>query len=150
MMNASQLNEWVITPVLRKLGLYSPSAVNLLLGTAAQESHLGTYLKQINGPALGIYQMEPATHDDIWKNYLNFRHTLSSLVLQYNQQNADALLYNLAYATALARIHYLRAPESLPQANDIEGLAAYWKAHYNTRLGKGTTDEFIDNYKRFV
>jgi hypothetical protein len=45
--------------------LASLNAIQLLMGTAAQESHLGTYLKQINGPALGVFQMEPNTEIDI-------------------------------------------------------------------------------------
>lgn len=47
----------------------SSSAVNLLLGTAAQESAFGTYLRQIGGgPARGVFQMAPATAKDIWEN----------------------------------------------------------------------------------
>ena len=41
------------------------SAIDLLLGTAAQESAFGTYLRQVNGPALGAFQMEPATFKSV-------------------------------------------------------------------------------------
>ena len=59
----------LITSVLKELNLHSDNAVNLLMGTAAQESHLGKYRKQIGGgPALGIFQMEPATFNDIVNN----------------------------------------------------------------------------------
>lgn len=37
----------LITRVLKEVALYSPAAVNLLLGTAAQESGFGTYLRQV-------------------------------------------------------------------------------------------------------
>ena len=51
--------------------LVSQEAENLLMGTAAQESALGEYIRQLgNGPALGIFQMEPETFDDIVRNYL--------------------------------------------------------------------------------
>ena len=59
----------------------------------------------------------------------------------------DEILYNLRYATAMARIHYLRVKESLPNTNDVAGLAKYWKLYYNTPLGRGTEEEFIKNYK---
>jgi hypothetical protein len=43
----------------------------------------------------------------------------------------------------MCRIHYLRVPEVLPAANDWPGFAAYWKNHYNTWLGAGTVDGFL-------
>ena len=68
------------------------------------------------------------------------------------QQRADAglaatrtdgeLVRNLAYATAICRVRYARVPGALPAAHDIDGLAAYWKAHYNTALGKGTAADW--------
>ncbi|KAF0118141.1 MAG: hypothetical protein FD149_866 [Rhodospirillaceae bacterium] len=69
----------VIRPTLLHLGLHSPAAEALLLGTAIQESRLGTYLRQTGGgPALGVYQMEPATHEDIWTNFLAYRPDLAA------------------------------------------------------------------------
>jgi hypothetical protein len=148
--DAKQLKLFVIVPTLAKLGLYSDSAVNLLLGTCAQESRMGTYLKQINGPALGIYQVEPNSHEDIWDNYLKYRSELAGRVLGIDSRDTNNLIVNLSYATAIARIHYLRAPDPFPEHNDIEGLAHYWKRYYNSYEGKGTVEEFIDNYKRYV
>jgi len=29
-------------------------------------------------------------------------------------------------------------------------MARYWKKHYNTRLGKGSEMEFIENFTRYV
>jgi hypothetical protein len=63
----------LIQRTLQDLGMHSESAVNLLLGTAAQESQFGTYFRQIGGgPALGVFQMEPDTEIDIWDNYLRY------------------------------------------------------------------------------
>lgn len=148
--DAKQLKLFVIVPTLAKLGLYSDSAVNLLLGTCAQESKMGTYLKQINGPAFGIYQIEPNTHDDLWDNYLKYRPELAGKVLGIDSRDNNNLIVNLSYATAIARIHYLRAPDPFPEPNNIEGLARYYKKHYNTYEGKGTVEEFIKNYNRYI
>ena len=71
MLNLGQFDK-VVTDILTKAKVYSDSAKVLLIGTCDIESNLGTYLYQINGPALGIYQMEPATHDDIILNYLKY------------------------------------------------------------------------------
>jgi len=152
MFNRNQF-EALITRVLDDLGLSSPSAVNLLLGTAAQESGFGTYLRQVSGPALGIFQMEPATEEDIWRNYLRYQEGLRHSVVQctlVSFPTPAALIWNLAYSIAMARIKYYRDPAPLPDADDIPALACYWKNVYNTPQGRGTVDEFIENYKRYV
>lgn len=157
-MNAQQLRTLVVRPTLTHMGMHSLEAENLLLGTAAQESRLGHYLHQVGGgPALGIYQMEPETHWDIWRNFLSWRPQISAKVRSLAGHRwvgefvGDAeLVGNLFYATALARIHYWRRPEPLPRAGDLAGLAHYWKAFYNTAAGRGTEAEFVENYRRYV
>lgn len=148
--DAKQLKLFVIVPTLCSIGLYSEAAVNLLLGTCAQESKMGTYIKQITGPALGIYQTEPNTHDDIWDNYLKYKPDLSGKILAIDARGTNSLIVNLSYATAIARVQYLRAPAPLPDASDLNGLAQYYKKYYNTPLGAATTQQFIDNYQRYV
>jgi hypothetical protein len=148
--DTKQLKLYVVIPTLTDLNLWSDSATNLLLGTCAQESAMGTYLKQVVGPALGIYQIEPATHADVWDNYLRFKPDLAHKVLSLGKRDDKSLITNLAYATAIARIIYLRVAAPLPGSADIEGLARYWKQYYNTPLGKGCVADFIANYKKYV
>lgn len=136
---------------------YSETAVELLMLTAAQESHLGTYLKQLGeGPARGIFQMEPATESDIYENYLKYKTELNGKILDLHGTVAigegfvlDPLQVNLAYQIAMARVHYRRVSDPLPEI-EVTALAAYWKKHYNTRLGRGTVEEAVHNYLRFV
>ena len=152
MINKMQL-KGLICRVLRDLGLYSDSAVNLLMGTAAQESRLGTYIHQLGGgPALGIFQMEPDTEKDIWINYISYRKPLEGRIADTTGRRGPGpwLELDLAYQIAMARIHYLRVPESLPDPDDIAALAQYWKLYYNTSLGDGSEDEFVANYNRYV
>ncbi len=157
MISPIHLRQLIIDPTLKYLDMYSQSASNLLMGTAAQESHMGRFLMQIDGqgrpqgPALGIYQCEGKTHDDIWENYLKFRPSLYDKVASFSLSTTDQdMVWNLRYATAIARIKYWRDPEPLPQAGDIEGLAHTWKNCYNSKLGKGTVEEYIENYNRYV
>jgi hypothetical protein len=157
MIDTIQLKEEIIIPVLHKLELYSASAVNLLLGTAAMESDMGMYIKQKgSGPALGIYQMEPSTHLDIWQNYLQFRDELLKKVKKYLiiDLGEANLIGNLFYATAMARVHYYRSPTKLPEAHDIPGLAKMWRLVYNTNLGafsyQEATEKFIRKYNKYV
>lgn len=154
MINFEQLRDLIIVPSLSKLQLFSDAATNLMLFTCATESRGGTYLKQIKGKALGIFQMEPETHNDIWINYIRHRPTLLNMLgMHFNViriETEDRLVYDLAYATAMARIQYLRVKEPLPKADDIEGLWEYYKAHYNTPLGKAKKTESIKAYKEYT
>lgn len=142
----------VIRPVLTDLGYWSQAVENLLLGTAACESNLGTFLFQVEGPALGIFQMEPSTHDDIHRHFLAYRPELRRKVLNWSVTGGTAseLVWNLAYAAAMARMQYLRAPEAIPDANDLEGLGRLYKVRYNTPSGAGSIAGFISAYRRMV
>lgn len=133
--------------------LYSENAVEQLMLTAATESHLGKYLKQVGGPAEGLYQMEPRTTIDIIENYVQYHPELMKaveLVTPSHGIDNISMQGSIPLQTLMARIHYLRVPDSLPSKDDVEGMANYWKAHYNTRLGKGTVEKAIESYERYV
>lgn len=149
-----QLRSLIITPALSKLQLYSNDAEELLVFTCAAESDGGTYLKQIKGPALGIYQMEPKTYNDIWQNYIRNRRDLT-LLLTHNfdvvrMPDENRMVYDLHFATAMARIHYCRVKEALPSAKDVEAIWNYYKTYYNTPSGKATKSKAIKAYETFI
>lgn len=149
-MDKGQLKS-LIKETLLEIDAYSESAVNLLMGTAAQESSMGTYIKQIRGPALGIFQMEPATYQDISNRLGRDRqmNLLETIGMDAMPLPKD-MIYNLKLAIAMARYKYLLLPEKLPESHNIMGLAKYWKKYYNTPLGRGTVMEFLTNYDRYV
>jgi len=153
MIDVGQFRVEIVKPTLEHLGMWSPAAENLIVGTAIQESHL-TYLRQIGGgAALGVMQMEPATHNDIWENYIAFRDALESKVIGFLSPYSapvKQLVGNLPYAVAMARVHYWRDPDPLPGADDIMGLGEQYKRVYNTHLGAATASEFVLNYNRFA
>jgi hypothetical protein len=147
----------VITPALEALGLDGDlqAATELLLGTAMQESGL-VFRKQLGGgPARGLFQMEPATHDDIWANFLKFRAALAAKVRQFlagREVDAEELIDNDRYAAAMARIQYYRmgqivGKDPVPDATDIAGMADYWKTYYNTAGGAGAPAQFVANWE---
>lgn len=154
-MDAKQLLELVIRPKLKEVGLYSEAAAQLILGTIFQESR-AKYLKQLgSGPALGVIQMEPNTYSDIWKHYLRYKPELAAKVTHLasvgslgpdQQPDVNELVSNLGFAVAMCRVHYLRVKEKLPAADDVEALGRYWKKYYNTELGAGTVDEFVEHF----
>ena len=154
-MNAKQLRELIIRPTLHALGMWSKPAEDLMLGTACQESHCGEYIRQLGCSgtigAFGIWQMEIATARDIYDNYLRYRPELKAAVEHLRgagQSIQDALISNLAYACALARIKYRRDPAAIP--TDLRGQAEMWKRVYNTATGKGTVDEYMTNWARYA
>lgn len=135
----------VIRPTLKDLGLWSPAAERLLLGTALVESGL-RHLKQIEGPALGVYQIEPATLVDLYRKWLAYREAWErklAAVAVVDQHPSDQLVTNLAYATAVARLIYYRRPEPLPDPENLAGLARYWKQYFNTPEGAGDPAKFV-------
>lgn len=124
--------------------LCSDAAVNLLLGTAAQESRFGQYLRQLGGgPAVGVFQMEPATF--IWlRDHFEIKYPY------IKERRVEELEWNLRLAILMARLRYRIVPAPLPKADVVLSLAAYWKTYYNTVQGKGTVEEFERNYRRFL
>ncbi len=143
-----------IRPALSALQKGGRASEQLLLGTAIQESLL-VHREQLNGgPALGLFQMEGETHTDCWVNYLDFRDGLADKVRQTlspgEDPAAETMKINDGYAAAMCRVKYLRVPKALPPADDISGMADYWKQYYNTPLGAGTPDEFLEKWPQFV
>ncbi|HEX4871850.1 MAG TPA: hypothetical protein VFV27_05995 [Nevskiaceae bacterium] len=145
--------EGTLRPVLQAMGarFASRHAEQLLLGTALVESDL-THRRQLgNGPARGLFQMEMATHDDIWRHYLAYQPALAALARGFKRSaEADAeteLVENDRYACAMARLHYFRVRSALPASGAIRDLGQYWKDHYNTPLGRGTVEKFVQKWQ---
>ena len=144
----------IIIRTLTGIGKYSPEALNLILGTIAQESAFGKYRRQLGGGiALGICQIEPDTFNDIVDNYLFYKPDLKCKIMKtckVSSFNAKDLVENDRLSVAMCRCQYARFPEPLPGRYDVEGMAMLYKLRYNTPLGKATEEEFIENYKRYV
>lgn len=149
MIDARQLRDLVVFPTLKALGAWSANAEALMMETAAKESELGQYLHQLGpGPALGIWQMEPATYYSIWANYVAYRPEVMKVLLALAATDNDGraplpeeMVYNLRFACAMARLRYLPVREAIPA--DLAGRARYWKTYYNTAGGKGTEAEYV-------
>jgi len=165
-MNPQQLHGYIIKPTLEYMGgnYNSIEARFLLLCTAAIESDCGYYIKQVNGPALGIWQMEPKTHLDIFENcdaikspssnviekLLEFKVCATPFSIMGGRFNANRdLIISPMYACAMARLKYSMTPEPLPEykgdANiDLRAFYDYYAKFYHgvdkdgKELGKST------------
>ena len=156
MIAIKHFRECIVRPALDQLKLYSVAAEELLVITCGQESVGGTYFMQNDawgfprGPAMGIYQMEPATYLDLWNNFLAY-HPMWLDRLHPGETphaNVGRLVYDLKYATMIARLNYYRVKEALPQ--DLEGQFRYYKKYWNTDLGAATLPEIRRNYEAFT
>ena len=144
--NIKKVCEEIANYSLDKLELNSDAALQMVMTTGQTESGYD-YLRQIKGPAIGFWQMEPATMYDIWENYVTYRPKYKEALwrLGFNEGFAvESLLSNLAVQAAFCRLHYRRVPKKLPKVGDLEGQAKYWKEFYNTIKGKGTVEHFIN------
>lgn len=154
MFDCQQFRTYIIEPVLSRLQLYSKDAEELLVFTCAAETNGGQSFVQDAGPALGIYQCEPNTHTDIWINYIRQHNSLATLMAMHlgctRIPAPERLVYDLWYATAMARIHYLRNKTNLPKADDVNELWAYYKEHYNTAGGAAQQAPTIKKYQKFA
>lgn len=147
-LEVEQFRNNIVVPTLQVLELLSWEAACLVLGTGLHESHL-KYITQLdNGPAVGLFQMEKATYDDIWTNFLSFRPEIADRVRKFSigEPSFQQMEGNLYLATAMCRIHYLRVKDELPHSPI--GMASYWKIHYNSSLGKGSIQQAMPHFER--
>jgi hypothetical protein len=154
MIEPNQFRVEIVQKALKAINLWSLEAEELLMLTAAQESQLGYYIKQVNGSALGVFQMMPETYSDIIINYLShnvdLKHTILKVLNMIQMPSAEKLVHNLFFAAIMCRVHYLRIKDPIPPANNILALANYYKRFYNSSLGAATIEQAIANYNKFV
>ena len=136
----------IIDWTLREMSMYSPEASEMVYKTGLAETGY-RHLEQIKGPAIGFFQVEPATMRDTWDNYIIYRQDLKSKLwgLGYDEESdVDRVMGSIILQVVFCRLKYRRSPKALPECGDLEGQAKYWKSIYNTELGKGTVKHFME------
>jgi hypothetical protein len=156
-LDPEQLVVHIIRPTLQYIDLWSPAAGVIVLGTGLTESKL-RYVDQIDkankpGPAYGLWQCEAPTHADYWDNYLRFQNGLREKCIGLVSRRSalfppvDELVFNLAYAAAMCRVHYRRVKAPLPDRHDALGMAEYHKRYYNSTAGKTDVRESVKHFQ---
>lgn len=155
-MNSQQLYDCIIKPTHKYMGRnYESKNANFLsLCTAAIESNCGYYIKQVGGPALGIWQMEPSTLHDIYSNCdalnekLNFDgdgliKKLDAIdSFDFDRRLEVALVFNPIYSCIMARLKYSMDVAPLPDSENTRAVYDYYKRIYNTPAGASTYEKF--------
>ena len=136
---AAILEQLVIKPTLSYLGVETPAACKLLLGTAASE----TGLRPGHNTKLGIYGISPEQHRKVWDKYLAFDPELASKVrclasrIDFLRDPDRELCDNLAYATAIAWLIYRASEAAIPADCNRRALAKLWRRCFHRGKAAG-------------
>ncbi len=123
-------------------GLHSDHCVELMAMICAHESLGGKHRRQIGGgPALGLFQIEPPTHNSIWDNSDSIRARAQRYGIK---EDVSKLETDDRYSIFVAR-HYL-AMDRNPLPKTPEEMAAYCKSYWN-RTGEATPEKYINDYR---
>ena len=147
-----------ITAVHERLSIVpkgSKDHVALLMETSAVESSRGYIVRQVGGPARGIFQMEPAT-EQCMRSWLkdNFPRVHDEVMAFYDKKKSPEwnLTHNVPYNVAMSTAYYWRRMGDSLAGNitTLEDRAKVWKTHYNTYLGKGSIAGYIKKAGKYL
>jgi hypothetical protein len=126
---------------------------HLLVATAAQETALGRWLHQAGGgPARSVYQIEPASLDDLDRGFISATPRFKPLMdtVRLGVPLGEQIMWDLRLATVIARLFYFRVREPLPQETTTESLWHYYKTYWNTKAGAATRDSFVNSLHAYT
>ena len=139
------------------LGKYG-TAKQMIIETAIAETGLGQIEDKTVDAGMGITQFDDKPFQDIRDRSIKLRDKiLKELHIDISLVEWDDLRYNQFLALLFTRLLYWLAARkvndkyvSIPIPQTIEERAEYWKEFYNTKLGKGTVEHYLEmnrNYK---
>jgi hypothetical protein len=130
-----------ITETLLEQRLHSYSAVELMLMIAGHESLGFKFRHQIGGgPALGPFQIEPPTHDDIWRRSRSIHRNAKRAGYT---QDSKRLATDDKYSVFMARHRIMLDPKPIPTT--LQAMADWCKREWNGD-GKATPEEYLRDY----
>lgn len=132
------------------LGQGGGNALDMLLDTAAAETQTGRYRDPTpKGAGRGLYQCDYIAFIDVQR-----RARISDVVKVVEEFGVDIRKAHHAeldvsplLATVFCRLFYKLIPESFPDT--VVKRADYWKRHYNTVMGKGTIEGYLDKVAQY-
>ncbi|MBT7349732.1 hypothetical protein HN803_02960 [candidate division WWE3 bacterium] len=125
------------------------TARDILMETAGAETIFGTYKDETKFAGMGITQFDKSPFYDV-----RTRASVSDRkrIEEYFNIDIDLvdwkdLRYNPLLAMLFTRLKYKKITAEIPET--LMGRAEYWKEHYNTKLGKGTTSKYLAASKHY-
>ena len=143
-LDPKQLRPMVET-VLSYLGEKDQKWIDLLLITGQVESDLGRLVKQVKGPAVGLFQIEPFTEGEVWKHYISRNKDLKEKITKLRfpaKLGRHEMEYNTAYSIALTYCIY-KWRKVNPKDMTLAEMATTHKVKYNTMKGKSSVSKTI-------
>ena len=153
MFDITQFRADILTPALGALQFRDLEIKELLVFTCAVESAGGTYVRQVKGPALGIYQLEPNTFTDLWFNYIlrkpDIVNLLSINLGVHRLPDPIELVTDLKLASAFCALLYKYRKAQIKSIDPVH-LWEVYKPLYNTEKGAATKDKALAAYYKFT
>lgn len=125
-------------------------AKDLLLETAAAETQLGTYPDRHAESGHGLHQFDIIGFLDVQcrTRRSDIEKVKQAFKINIEKVKIKDLDNNPLLSFIFCRLKYKLRPEQIP--DDIVSRATYWKRYYNTELGKGTLDHYLDSAERHL
>lgn len=149
LVSQKQLREYIVA-VCSVLG-YGGSggyAVDMLIETAAQETHAGKYRDPTpEGAGRGLFQMDVIAFNDI-RNRTganDIRKVIDNFGIDIRTVTHQCIDFSPLLAAIFCRLFYKLIPDAIPSS--VEGRAAYWKRFYNTESGVGNAAKYVQNVR---
>ena len=128
----------------------SPEARELIFKTGMAESGYRAIEQHGGGPAVGYFQVEPATINDTITNYVSYRQNIQTKLWGLGFDDKDSairVMGSIPLQVAFCRLKYRRDKHPLPKCGNLQAQAEYWKRVYNSYKGKGTVEHFMEANK---
>jgi len=94
---------------------------------------------------LGIFQIEPPTHNSIWDN----SDTIKSRAARFGiKEDVSRLETDDRYSIWVARHRMLMDKNPLPKTTEL--MSKWCKDNWNTAAGKATADKYLNDYFRWI
>ncbi|WP_418179783.1 hypothetical protein ACNSOO_04775 [Aliarcobacter lanthieri] len=125
------------------------TAVEMIIETAVAETGLGRIEdKTPQSAGMGLTQFDKLPFEDIKKRNLGLKDKIfKDLKVDISIIEWEELKYNPFLGLLFARLFYRLKGDPIPKT--IEERAAYWKLHYNTKLGKGTPEHYLEMNRKY-
>lgn len=151
-MNYGYINEPLAKQMIKKIVSClggGNNAEKLILETAKVETGLGTLKDRTRLAGMGLTQFDNKPFYDIKNRSKRFKNKIKNeLGIDISMVHWEHLRYNPFLSFLFTRLFYLTIREKIP--NTLKERAKYWKKYYNTYLGKGTIEHYIESNQESI
>jgi len=117
----------------------------LLLETASAETLLGEAVDSSFNSGMGIFQFDKIGFDDVKArtSTANANKVYHCFGIDIKKVDYTDLRYSPLLGAIFCRLKYILVPKPIP--SDIQSRANYWKIYYNSVLGAGTPEHYVNS-----